>query len=252
MKKIVLVAALLLAFVGAKAQTNIQEMYDFGRGHLTTTLEMFKGDNWGSTFFFVDIYHTPNMCPTDFYTEIARSINFWGKNTSIGDVFINNFSLHVEWNGGCGVFAHDLGWGGYPVNNAWLYGIEYFLANNDFSQRLTLEVLYKDIRGTKAGFDKTADVPLQFTAVWGLDNLFGVRGLSFCGFADFWWENNLWGDGTKTTTTFLTEPQLWYQVGRHFNCDNLNIGGEIEIAHNFAGADLGWTVRPCLGIKWGF
>ena len=253
MKKIVLVAALLLAFVGAKAQTNIQEMYDFGRKHMTTTLEMFKGDDWGSTFFFVDIYHTNNICPTDFYTEIARSINFWSKNTSLGDVFVNNISLHVEWNGGCGVYdMGTLGWGGYPVNNAWLYGIEYFLANNDFSQRLTLEVLYKDIRGTKAGFDKTADVPLQFTAVWGLDNLFGVRGLSFCGFADFWWENNMWADGTKTTTTFLTEPQLWYQVGRHFNCDNLNIGGEIEIAHNFAGADLGWTVRPCFGIKWGF
>ena len=254
MKKIVLVAALLLAFVGAKAQTNIQEMYDFGRGHLTTTLEMFKGDNWGSTFFFVDIYHTNNICPTDFYTEIARSINFWGKNTSIGDVFINNFSLHVEWNGGNGIYpnGYNTGWHGYAVNNAWLYGVEYFLANNDFSQRLTLEVLYKDIRGTKAGFDKTADVPLQFTAVWGLDNLFGVRGLSFSGFADFWWENNMWADDTKTTTTFLTEPQLWYQVGRHFNCDNLNIGGEIEIAHNFACADLGWTVRPCFGIKWGF
>ena len=254
MKKIVLVAALLLAFVGAKAQTNIQEMYDFGRGHLTTTLEMFKGDNWGSTFFFVDIYHTNNICPTDFYTEIARSINFWGKNTSIGDVFINNFSLHVEWNGGNGIYpnGYNTGWHGYAVNNAWLYGVEYFLANNDFSQRLTLEVLYKDIRGYKDGFDKTADVPLQFTAVWGLDNLFGVRGLRFCGFADFWWENNMWADGTKTTTTFLTEPQLWYQVGRHFKCDNLNIGGEIEIAHNFAGADLGWTVRPCFGIKWGF
>ena len=242
MKKTVLIAALLLAFVGVKAQTNIQEMYDFGRKHMTTTLEMFKGDNWGSTFFFVDIYHTNNIAPTDFYAEIARTINFWGRNTSIGDNFVNNLSLHVEWNGGNGIYdLGALGWGGYPVNNAWLAGIEYFIANNDFSQRLTLEVLYKNIRGTKAGFDKTADVPLQFTAVWGLDNLFGVRGLSFCGFADFWW-----------TTTFLTEPQLWYQVGRHFNCDNLNIGGEIEIAHNFAGADLGWTVRPCLGIKWGF
>ena len=185
MKKTVLIAALLLAFVGVKAQTNIQEMYDFGRKHMTTTLEMFKGDNWGSTFFFVDIYHTNNIAPTDFYAEIARTINFWGRNTSIGDNFVNNLSLHVEWNGGNGIYdLGALGWGGYPVNNAWLAGIEYFIANNDFSQRLTLEVLYKNIRGTKAGFDKTADVPLQFTAVWGLDNLFGVRGLSFCGFAE--------------------------------------------------------------------
>ena len=246
MKKVVLVAALLLSIVGAKAQTNIQEMYDFNRGHFTTTLEMFKGDNWGSTFFFTDIYHTNNICPTDYYTEIARSINFWGKNSSIGDNFVNNISLHVEWNGGCGVFPTSDGWGGYPVSNAWLYGIEYFIANNDFSQRLTLEVMYKDIR---AGH---GDVPLQFTAVWGLDNLFGVPGLSFSGFADFWWENITWASNNTTSTVFLTEPQLWYQVGRHFKCDNLNIGGEVEIAHNFSGAAEGWTVRPCLGIKWGF
>lgn len=78
MKKIVLVAAMLLAFVGAKAQTNIQEMYDFNRGHFTTTLEMFKGDNWGSTFFFNDIYHPTNaLMPTGYYTEIARALNFW-------------------------------------------------------------------------------------------------------------------------------------------------------------------------------
>ena len=141
MKKTVLIAALLLAFVGVKAQTNIQEMYDFGRKHMTTTLEMFKGDNWGSTFFFVDIYHTNNIAPTDFYAEIARTINFWGRNTSIGDNFVNNLSLHVEWNGGNGIYdLGALGWGGYPVNNAWLAGIEYFIANNDFSQRLTLEV----------------------------------------------------------------------------------------------------------------
>jgi hypothetical protein len=253
MKRTVLVAALLLSFVGAKAQTNIQEMYDFGRKHMTTTLEMYSPDNWGSTFFFVDIYHTNNIAPTDFYTEIARTINFWGKNTSIGDVFVNNISLHVEWNGGCGIYdMGTLGWGGYPVNNAWLYGIEYFIANNDFSQRLTLEVMYKDIRGIKAGFDKTANVPLQFTAVWGLDNLFGVPGLSFCGFADFWWENNVWASGNTTTTTFLTEPQLWYKVGRHFGCDNLNIGGEVEISNNFSGAGEGWSVKPCLGIKWEF
>ncbi len=247
MKKIVLVAAMLLAFVGAKAQTNIQEMYDFNRGHLTTTLEMFKGDDWGSTFFFVDIYHTQNIAPTDFYTEISRSLNFWHGTP------LDALSLHVEWNGGCGIY--DLGfpgWGGYPVNNAWLYGVEYFIANSDFSQRLTLQVMYKDIRGTKAGFEKTSNVPLQLTAVWGLDNLFGVPGLTFSGFADFWWENNLWADGTKTTTTFLTEPQLWYKVGRHFKCENLNVGGEIEISHNFSGAQQGWSVRPCLGIKWGF
>ena len=95
MKKVVFVAAMLLAFVGAKAQTNIQEMYDFNRGHFTTTLEMFKSDAFGSTFFFNDIYHpTDQLAPTGYYTEIARALNFW-QNTSLAP-----FSLHVECNGG--------------------------------------------------------------------------------------------------------------------------------------------------------
>lgn len=252
MKKYIFVTILLLSFLSAKTQTNIQEMYDFGRKQTTTTIEMFKSDNWGSTFFFVDVYHTHNIAPTDFYTEIARTLNFWGKNSSIGDNFLNSFSLHLEWNGGCGIYNTSFDWGGYAVNNAWLAGIEYFIANNDFSQRLTLTILYKNIRGIKYGFEKTATVPLQFTAVWGIDNIFGVEGLTFSGFADFWWENNSWPSNNKTTTTFLTEPQIWYQVGRFFKCDNLNIGGEMEVAHNFSGAQKGWSVKPCFGIKWGF
>lgn len=38
------------------AQTNAQILYDFGndRKYVTLTLEMFKQDKWGSTYFFVD------------------------------------------------------------------------------------------------------------------------------------------------------------------------------------------------------
>ena len=60
MKKLFITfAAIILMAFCAEAQTNIQEQYDFNREHLTTTLEMFQPDNWGSTFFFTDIYH-PN------------------------------------------------------------------------------------------------------------------------------------------------------------------------------------------------
>ena len=160
MKKVVFVAAMLLAFVGAKAQTNIQEMYDFKRGHLTTTLEMFKSDAFGSTFFFNDIYHpTDQLAPTGYYTEIARALNFW-QNTSLAP-----FSLHVEWNGG--QFA----------SNAWLFGIEYFLHNESYTNTFTFELMYKRISGQKdlnyfpvlaRPFDKVSDIPIQFTFVWGM------------------------------------------------------------------------------------
>ena len=59
-------------------------------------------------------------------------------------------------------------------------------------------------------------------------------------------------DITKTKhTIFITEPQLWYNVGRHFGCDNLNVGTEIELSNNF-GTTLGFKCRPCLGLKWNF
>ena len=48
----------------------------------------------------------------------------------------------------------------------------------------------------------------------------------------------------------ISEPQLWYNVGRWFKCPNLNIGTEIEFSYNFTGA--GFMCNPCLGIKWCF
>ena len=249
---------MLLGLVSyANAQTNIQEMYDFNRGHFTTTLEMFQGDKWGSTFFFNDIYHPSDMdAPTGYYTEIARALNFW-QNSKLAPL-----SLHVEWNGG--EFA----------NNAWLFGVEYFLHNSDFSNTFTFELMYKRISGQKTldgipaiarPYDKVSDIPIQFTFVWGMKNLLGVTGLTFSGFLDIWGEKNAWawdalGHATDVTDwVVLSEPQLWYNVGQHFGCPNLNIGGEVELAYNFSGAypavwanRKGFTVAPCLGVKWVF
>lgn len=261
MKKLLVVAALLLGTVSfVNAQTNIQEMYDYQRGHFTTTLEMFQADDWGSTFFFTDIYHpSAKTGPTDFYTEIARSLNFW-HNSNLAPL-----SLHVEWNGGMGE--------GYLVNNAWLFGVEYFLHNSDFSNTFTFELMYKAIEG------QTANTPLQFTFVWGMQNIFGVRGLNFSGFFDAWGENLDWAVADKnellgyrvetTKLVILSEPQIWYNVGQHFGCPNLSVGGEVELAYNFTGGhkapdfigpfstvysnrNKGFTWAPCVGIKWVF
>lgn len=261
---ILLLLSLLSIASSVKAQTNIQEMYDFNRQQMTTTLEMFQNDDWGSTFFFVDIYHHfDKNTPTDFYTEIARSFNFW-KGTAMKD-----FSLHAEWNGGCGIFNLDnTSYGGYPVNNAWLFGAEYCVHSDDYSRTLTLEVLYKNIRGGHS------QVPMQFTAVWGLNDIFGAKGLNFSGFADFWWEDQTWVNPSyqpsfanlfssptwNTHCVFISEPQLWYNVGQFFNCNNLFIGGELEVSCHFSGnakyeegvAARGFKVNPAAGIKWNF
>ena len=234
MKKLLLFVALVATAFCAKAQTNIQEQYDFNREHLTTTLEMFKTDNWGSTFFFTDIYHpTDASMPTGYYTEIARGLNFW-QDTKLGAL-----SAHVEWNGG--QFAE----------RAWLFGAEYFLHSKDFKYTLTLEALYKTI------VDGKQDIPLQFTIVWGCNDIFNVKGLIFSGFADFWWEDREWGlddnlqPVEKTNCVFISEPQLWYNVGNLIGVDNLHVGTEIELSMNFAGYH-GFHVRPCIGTKWVF
>ena len=246
MKKIVAFAGFSLLAVGAFAQTNIQFFYDFGenRKMATTTLEMFKGDDWGSTFFFVD-YDYANKDNRDLgfyggkssYFEIARALNFW-QESSLGAL-----SAHVEFNSGL-----------YGVRN-WLFGAEYFMHNDDFSNTFTFELMYKTWQNANM-----SDIPLQFTFVWGMQNIFGVEGLRFSGFADIWGENNSFYTGMDennvpqykdTKFTFISEPQIWYNVGSFFNCPNLHAGAEVELSYNFAGNE-GFMVNPCVGLKWEF
>lgn len=215
--------------------TNLQIQYDFGkdRKFVTITYEMFHNDAWGNTFFFVDLDMNfknadgKNVGPSLAYTELSRSLNFW-KDSAMKD-----FSLQVEYDGGLGGFNG----GSYPVNHAFLLGANYCFHSSDFRYTLTLQLLYKHFLGLKS------NVPMQATAVWGCQDLFGAKGLRFSGFADVWCEGS--------NVVFLSEPQLWYSVGQWFNCPNLNLGGEVELAYNFAGVS-GFRCRPCLGVKWVF
>lgn len=221
----------------AKAQTNLQTLYDFAndRGYITTTLEGFYTDKWGNTFFFVDHdFATKDnghvYAPSGTYAELARCLNFW-QNTALAP-----FSLQLEYNGGV--------YNGFTINNAYLAGVDWFLHSADFKNTLNLKVLYKNI---DHGDSK---VPMQFTVVWGFQDLFGVQGLRFSGFADFWWEDHV-VDTELSRNVFISEPQLWYNIGRHIGVPNLNLGGEVELSYDF-GTVKGFKARPCLGAKWVF
>ena len=228
-------AALLFA-QGAKAQTNFQTFYDFGRKHFTTTLEGFHQDNWGNTFFFIDYdYNNKDgnkiISPNNTYFEIARCLNFWG------DTALAPLSLQIEYNGGFGTWGNLNGvpgveYGAFPVNSAFLTGVDWFLHSGDFKNTLNLKLLYKHFVGM------SSKIPMQFTAVWGCQDLFGLNGLRFSGFVDVWTEFEKF--------VVLSEPQIWFQVFDHFN-----IGGEVELSYNFAGME-GFNVMPCLGTKWVF
>ncbi len=230
MKKVLVAAAFAALFFaqGVKAQTNFQTFYDFGRKHFTTTLEGFHQDDWGNTFFFIDYDYNNRIdgtvvSPSGSYFEIARCLNFWQ------DSPVAPFSLQYEYNGGLGM--------GFGINSAFLFGVDYFLHSSDFNNTLNLKVLYKQF------VKMDSKLPMQFTAVWGCQDLFGVPRLRFSGFVDVWWE------GDKTVV--LSEPQLWFGIG-----DHANIGGEIELSYNFGGLEFttgkAFNVMPCLGWKWVF
>ena len=233
---------MLMAVLCLKAQ-NVQFHYDLGhslygdlssRPNITTTIEMFKADKFGDSFFFIDHYFTTKEQRPDVasaingsYFEVERGINFWQESG------MKDFSLHLEYDGTT--------WG----QGTWCFGAKYFFHSQDFSKTLSLYAMYETFRG----FGE-ADIPVKFTAVWGINNLFGVNGLTFKGFADFWGNNTLWADGSVTKWTFLTEPQLWMNLGSLFD-GHLDIGGEIELSYNFAG-NKGFMCNPCAGLRWAF
>ena len=235
MKKLVLVLLIGFVALASKAQ-NIQTHYDMGkdRGYITTTVEMFKPDKTGNTFFFIDMDYGSNgikNSPSLAYFEIARCFHL-GKSP---------FSWHVEYNGG---LFNSQGYGN-NISNAWLTGIDYSWNAKDFSKGFSLKGLYKNIANTTDGKPNN----FQLTAVWYLD--FGKGKWRFDGFADFWREGHMVSsDGWKTASEkkfiFLTEPQLWYNCTKKFA-----VGSEVEISSNFAGHD-GFMVNPTIAVKYTF
>lgn len=241
----------------ASAQTNLQIFYDFGsdRKCVTTTIEGFYGDKWGNTFFFVDHDYptskeaSANHSITGTYWEIARCLNFWQESK------VGFMSLQVEYNGGA--------YRGYSINHSFLGGLDFFVHSKDFKNTFNFKLLGKYILGQKdfKHVDGSAwnTVPMQFTFVWGMQDLFGLTGLRFSGFADFWGEKHYlykshsedFAIPQESSFVFISEPQLWYNVGQHFGCQNLNLGGELELSYDF-GSAKGFWCRPCLGVKWVF
>jgi hypothetical protein len=217
MKKIAAVLMLAMGLgVNIVSAQNLQVHYDMGedRGYVTTTIEMFKPDQWGSTFFFVDMDHDTDAgnSVSFSYMEIARALKFWDS----------PWAAQIEYNGGT------------FVNNAWLAGAQYTWNSADFSKIFTLQGLYKFID------DGLNEASFQLTGVWTIHMFQGA--VTFSGFADYWKEEKT---SLGTDFVFLSEPQLWYNFGEHFSA-----GGEVELANNFIVE--GFRVSPTLAVKWTF
>lgn len=236
MKKFTFIALFAcLAFIGVQAQ-NVQLHYDFGRGlydkemagrpRLTSTVEMFRPDKWGNTFFFVDMDYTQKGIGSA-YWEIARELKFWDA----------PFSAHIEYNGGVTNVA--------SLSNCYLAGVTYSYNTADFSKGFTVSAMHKFIQHST--FFKGKRNNFQLTGTWYVN--FANELLSFNGFADWWREENLHGD-----FIFLTEPQLWLNLNKLKGANenlNLSVGTEVELSYNFGGHD-GFYAIPTLGVKWTF
>jgi len=191
-----------------------------GRPLFTSTVEMFKTDKWGSTFFFIDMdYKSEGVASA--YWEIVRELKFWD----------GPLSAHVEYNGGLNY-----------IRNAYMLGATYTYNNNNFSKGFSFSAMYKNIQ--------KHDEPhnFQLTGVWYL-HFAKNKMCTFTGFADLWREKNSYGD-----YIFLSEPQFWLHLNKLKGFDdklNLSIGTEVEFSYNFAARD-GFYAIPTAAIRWDF
>lgn len=233
MKRTVILAMILLLLASVRSYgQNVQLHYDFGRKSATTTVEMFRPDTGGSTFFFVDFDYSPKVSGA--YWEISRELCFWNKSK------VNWLSVHLEYNGGLSTAVGSF-------NNAWLAGLTYSGHNKDFSKTWSLSAMYKVIPGTSDAMGKSQIHNFQITGVWNLD--FFNHWLSFNGFADFWREMMPF-QGTEYI--FIAEPQLWVNLWNIKGMEKcgLSFGTEVEMSCNFNGKGFG--VMPSVGVKWTF
>lgn len=239
MKKILLSAFMLVASLPMLAQLNVQLHYDFAdalygnelsnRAHWTATVENFKADQWGSTYFFVDANFADNTMESA-YAEISRELRFWKA----------PIAFHVEYNGGLS------GFGSY--NDAYLTGAAWNWANQDFSKTFSLQLLYKYLANQQVGSKHS----WQVTTVWGIHFAKGL--CTFSGYADLWHDNSV-----KGNLVLSSEPQFWFNLSALDSVDDafkLSLGAEVELTKNLVWPADGLNDRfyaiPTLAAKWTF
>ena len=191
------------------------------QNYLTATFEMFKPDQWGSTFMFVDFDLNNSKKNIGLvYAEIAREFK-------IGD-----FPLmpHLEFNGGLG--------NGFSIPSSYLAGFGYpFQLGNFF---MSTYVAYK-----LNAFQEVSN-DAQWTVTWNATVADGK--LSLAGFLDLWSENkDHTGAESGKKLIMLSEPQLWYNF-----TPNFALGTEVELSYNFVVGPNHFYAIPTLATKWNF
>ncbi len=245
MKKTFSLAIVMAAFLSVSAQ-NVQLHYDFGhlydnldsRPSVTTTVEYFKADKWGSTFLFTDLdYQRDGVAGA--YWEIAREFNV-SKN--------KQWAAHIEYNGG--LSSDEETWQATRFQHAVLLGGAWNWANSDFSKTFSVQLLYK-YNFKNRHYEAHPYSSVQLTEVWSTTFAKGL--CTFSGYCDLWYDpavNGKW--------IVQSEPQFWFNLNtlKGWEGINLSLGSEVEISNNFVYNDKGQNNKfyaiPTVGAKWTF
>lgn len=238
--------ALVATTVAAPAQ-NVQLHYDLGhslyndlgnRPSVTTTVEMFKPDTWGSTYLFTDIdYQRDGVAGA--YWEIAREFNVT-KN--------KQWVFHVEYNGGLN--SDEDTWNATRFQHAVLAGGAWNWHSADFSRTFSVQALWKYYFKNRH-YGARPFNGFQLTEVWGIQ--FAKGFCTFSGFCDLWYDpsaNGKW--------IVISEPQFWWNLNKFKGWEkiNLSVGTEWELSNNFVWNDKGEHNRfyfiPTIAAKWTF
>ena len=219
---------LLLVPVLAWSQ-HIELHYDYGqdRHYFTSTLEMFKPDELGAWFWFVDIdYNSDKKSASLAYGEIARYFALPALNQKL--------SFKLEYDDGFFIGGSQKeGYWGAPFYNAWLAGVGYNFDLASINIQTDLLCRYMPV-------SKFAD--WQLTIVWLKS--FADKFL-LVGYFDLWTQDL---QGSKEWI-FQSEPQFWYLL-----TNKLGLGGEVEISRAllYDLYNFDWKIMPTIGVRWNF
>jgi hypothetical protein len=236
MKKLIFVFLTIMSL--ASAAQNLQLHYDFGedRKFFTATLEMFKPDSSGYTFWFIDLDFNFPGSPRSMsaaYWEISHDFYIpWLKHNPA----LSELGFHLEYNDGFTAYKDSGDYmGAASYNSIFLTGLSYPLKIGQVE--ITSQWLLRLPRGM--------DVPdFQFTLVW-FQPVFRNRVL-LTGFLDIWSQDKLLAPDKKELV-FQTEPQFWFLI-----TPKIGLGGEIEISKNFPIGPNEWEFMPTLAFRWEF
>lgn len=246
MKTNLLAAVLALCTLPLTAQ-NVQLHYDLGhslykdlttRPSVTTTVEMFKPDQWGSTYMFTDIdYQRDGVAGA--YWEISREFNIT-KN--------KQWAAHIEYNGG--LSSNEKTWAATRFQHAVLLGGAWNWHSKSYDKTFSIQTMYKYYFRDRH-YEAHPFNSFQLTEVWS--TTFAHKLCTFDGFCDTWYDPTVRGKWIITS-----EPQIWFNLNtlKGWNKVNLSLGSEVEISNDFVWNENGehdkFYAIPTVAAKWTF